>query len=125
MSSTQSTGRMEARNLNTKPDDTRRFDKGKMDIANVGNVTIGRFTLEPGWRWSTSLKAMMNTDSCQQHHTGYIISGRMKVRMNDGTEMECGQGEVAVIPPGHDAWVVGNEPCVGIDFTGAKTYAQK
>jgi len=125
MSSTQSTGRMEARNLNTKPDDTRRFDKGKIDIANVGNVTIGRFTLEPGWRWSTSLKAMMKTDSCQQHHTGYIISGRMKVRMNDGTEMECGPGEVAVIPPGHDASVVGNEPCVGIDFTGAKTYAQK
>ena len=125
MSSTQSTGRMEARNLNTKPDDTRRFDKGKMDIANVGNVTIGRFTLEPGWKWSTSLKAMMKTDSCQQYHTGYIISGRMKVRMNDGTEMECGPGEVAVIPPGHDAWVVGNEPCVGVDFTGAKTYAQK
>ena len=125
MSSTQSTGRMEGRNLNTKPDDTRKFDKGKIDIANVGNVTIGRFTLEPGWKWSTSLKAMMKTDSCQQNHTGYIISGRMKVRMNDGTEMECGPGEVAVIPPGHDAWVVGNEPCVGIDFTGAKTYAQK
>ena len=125
MSSTQSTGRMEGRNLNIKPDDTRKFDKGKMDIANVGNVTIGRFTLEPGWKWSTSLKAMMKTDSCQQHHTGYIISGRMKVRMNDGTEMECGPGEVVVIPPGHDAWVVGNEPCVGIDFTGAKTYAQK
>jgi ethanolamine utilization protein EutQ (cupin superfamily) len=125
MSSSQSTGRMEAKNLNSKPDDTRRFDKGKMEIANVGNVTIGRFTLEPGWKWSTSLKSTMKTDSCQQNHTGYIISGRMKVRMNDGTEMVCGPGEVAVIPAGHDAWVEGNEPCVGIDFTGAKTYGQK
>lgn len=123
--STQGTGKMEGKNLNKKPDDTRRFDKGKMEIANVGNITIGRFTLEPGWKWSTSLKSMMKTDSCQQHHTGYIISGRMKVRMNDGSEMECGPGEVAVIPPGHDAWVEGNEPCVGIDFTGAKSYAQR
>lgn len=70
-------------------------------------------------------QAIVKTDSCQQHHTEYIVSERMRVRMNDGKEMECGSGEVAVIPPGHDAWVVGNEPCIGIDFTGARTYAKK
>jgi quercetin dioxygenase-like cupin family protein len=125
MSSTRSTARLQGKNLNSKPDETRRMDKGKMDIANLGDVTIGRFTLEPGWKWSTSVKPMVHTDSCQQHHTGYIISGKMKVRMNDGTEMVCGPGEAAIIPPGHDAWVEGDESCVGIDFTGAKTYGQR
>jgi uncharacterized cupin superfamily protein len=116
---------MESRSLNSKPDETRQFDKGRMDIAKIGQAAIGRFTFEPGWKWSTSVKPVVKTDSCQQHHTGYIISGRMKARMNDGTEMEFGPGEAVVVPPGHDAWVVGNEPCVGVDFTGAKTYAQK
>ena len=125
MSSTQSTGKMESRSLNSKPDETRRFDKGRMDVANMGQTVIGRFTFEPGWKWSTSVKPMVKTESCQLHHTGYIISGRMRARMDDGTEMEFGPGEAVVVPPGHDAWVVGNEPCVGIDFTGAKTYAQK
>ena len=125
MSSTQSAARLEGKNLNEEPDETRKFEKGKMDIANLGNVTIGRFILEPGWKWSTSLKPIVKTNSCQQHHTGYIVSGRMKVRMDDGRELECGPGEAAIIPPGHDAWVMGNEPCVGVDFTGAKTYAQR
>jgi uncharacterized cupin superfamily protein len=122
---TQSMGRMEAKNLDRRPDDTIKFDNGKLDIATIGEATVGRFTLEPGWKWSTSVKPIVKTDSCQQHHTGYIVSGRMRVRMNDGKEMECGPGEVAVIPPGHDAWVVGSEPCIGIDFTGARTYAKK
>lgn len=125
MTSTQNMGRIAGKNLDTAPDETRKFDKGKMDIVNIGDATIGRFTLEPGWKWSTSVKPIVKTDSCQQHHTGYIISGRMRVRMNDGTEMEFGSGEAVVVPPGHDAWVVGNEPCMGIDFTGAKTYAQR
>jgi mannose-6-phosphate isomerase-like protein (cupin superfamily) len=125
MSSTQSTGKMESRSLDSKPDETRRFDKGRMDIANIGQAAIGRFTFEPGWKWSTSVKPVVKTESCQMHHTGYIISGRMKARMDDGTEMEFGPGEAVVVPPGHDAWVVGTEPCVGVDFTGAKTYAQK
>ena len=125
MSSAQSTGKMESRSLNSKPDETRRFDKGRMDVANMGQTVIGRFTFEPGWKWSTSVKPMVKTESCQMHHTGYIISGRMRARMDDGTEMEFGPGEAVIVPPGHDAWVVGNEPCVGIDFTGAKTYAQK
>ncbi len=106
------------------PDGTQDFDKGKMQVVNIGDVSFGRFKLEPGWQWSKSVKPIVKTESCQQHHTGYIISGRMKVRMDDGTESEAGPGDFAVIPPGHDAWIVGNEPCVGVDFTGAKTYAK-
>ena len=124
MTSTNTMKKIEARNLNSAADETVRFEKGKVDIATIGEATIGRFTLEPGWKWSKSVKPMVNTESCEQHHTGYIISGRLRVRMNDGTEMECGPGQAAVIPPGHDAWVVGNEPCIGIDFTGTRTHAK-
>lgn len=106
------------------PDETRSFDKGKIQVVTIGDVTLGKFVLEPGWKWSTSVKPVVKTESCQQHHTGYIISGKMKLRMNDGTEADLGPGDLAIVPPGHDAWVVGNEPCVGVDFTGAKTYAK-
>lgn len=106
------------------PDKTRSFDKGKIQVVTIGDVTLGKFVLEPGWKWSTSVKPVVKTESCQLHHTGYIISGKMKVRMNDGTEADLGPGDLAIVPPGHDAWVVGNEPCVGVDFTGAKTYAK-
>lgn len=106
------------------PDETRNFDKGRMQVVNLGDETVGRFRLEPGWQWSKSVKPVVKTESCQQHHTNYIISGKTKVRMDDGTEMEAAPGDFVVVPPGHDAWVVGNEPCVGIDFTGAKTYAK-
>ncbi len=123
MSSTQMS-RIERKNIDNSPDDTRTFDKGKIQIATVGKETIGRFVMEPGWKWSTSVKPVVKTESCQQTHTGYIISGRMRVRMNDGAESEIGPGEVVLVPPGHDAWVVGNEPCIGIDFTGARTYAK-
>ncbi|HKZ62082.1 MAG TPA: cupin domain-containing protein [Nitrososphaera sp.] len=113
----------QTKNLNS-PDETRSFEKGKMQISTIGEVTMGRFVFEPGWQWSKSVKPVVKTDSCQQQHTGYIISGRMKVRMDDGTESEAGPGDFTVIPPGHDAWVVGDEQCIGIDFTGAKTYAK-
>jgi uncharacterized cupin superfamily protein len=106
------------------PDDTRNFDKGKMEIASIGETSFGRFRLEPGWQWSKSVKPIVKTESCQQRHTGYIISGKMKVRMDDGAEIEVGPGDFTVIPPGHDAWTVGSEPCIGVDFTGAKTYAK-
>ena len=114
---------IQKKNMDT-PDEVRSFAKGKMQIANLGETTIGRFVLEPGWKWSESVKPIAKTDSCQQMHTGYMISGRMRVRMDNGTETEAGPGDAVVIPPGHDAWVVGNERCVGIDFTGAKMYSK-
>jgi len=106
------------------PDDTRNFDKGKMQIVNVGDAACGRFVFQPGWKWSESVKPLVKTDSCQLHHTVYIISGRIMSRMTDGIELELGPGDFGVIPSGHDAWIVGNEPCVGLDFTGAKTFAK-
>lgn len=106
------------------PDETRQFvDKGKADIVHLGNVTVGRFVLEPGWRWSEHVKPIAGTDSCQVHHVGYVLSGQMKVVMDDGTEAEASAGDAAVIPPGHDAWIVGDEPCVWLEFAGADRYA--
>ncbi len=115
---------MEAKDLNS-PDETRPFPKGKLEVVNLGGVTIGRSTLEPGWKWSESVKPIAGTESCQAPHTGYVVSGRMKVVMDDGQEEECGPGTAVVIAPGHDAWIVGDEPCVFIDFTGAAQYAKQ
>jgi hypothetical protein len=107
------------------PDEVRTFTngKGQAEVVTVGGVTIGRATFERGWRWSENVKPLAGTDTCQAHHTGYIVSGRMGVRMESGEELEIGPGEAYVIPPGHDAWTVGDEPCVTVDFTGMQTYA--
>ena len=115
---------MQKKNLNS-PDETRSFEKGKVELVNFENVTIGRAVFEPGWSWDKCVKPIVKTNSCEAPHTSVIISGRMKVRMDDGTEAEGGPGDIAVIPPGHNAWVIGNEPCVMLDFTGAKDYAKK
>ena len=122
--SSQNTMKMVRKSAN-QPDETRRFDKGKIDVTNIGDTPIGRATFEPGWKWSTSVKPIVQTESCQINHTMYVISGRMHVRMDDGSEQEFGPGDTGIVPPGHDAWVVGNETFVGVDFTGAKTYAKK
>ena len=116
--------KMQKKNLNTSPDETRTFENGKIGLANLGDVTIGRAIFQPGWSWEKCVKPIVKTDSRQAPHTQYIVSGRIKVVMDDGEEEEFGPGDAAVIPPGHNAWVVGNEPVVGIDFTGLKEYAK-
>ena len=93
-------------------------------MANLGDVTIGRAIFQPGWSWEKCVKPIVKTDSARCRILRYIISGRIKVVMDDGEEEEFGPGDAAVIPPGHNAWVVGNEPVVGIDFTGLKEYAK-
>jgi hypothetical protein len=119
------TAKMQKKSLDSSPDETRTFEKGKIDLANFsGDVTVGRAIFEPGWSWEKCVKPIAKTNSCQAPHTMYIISGRMKVVMDDGTEAESGPSEAVIIPPGHNAWVVGNEPCIAIDFTGAKDYAK-
>lgn len=120
-----SSSKIQKKNLDSSPDDTRKFEKGKVEIVNFGNMTIGRAIFEPGWSWSKCVKPIVNTNSCQAPHTQYVVSGRLKVVMDDGTEEEFGPGDAAIIPPGHDAWVVGNESVVAIDFTGLKDYAKK
>jgi hypothetical protein len=114
---------MISRNLDRKPDDVRKFTNGKVDLANLGDTVIGRITLQPGWKWSNDVKQIVNTNSCQLPHTQYVISGSLRVRMDDGTEQEFGPGDAMYVPPGHDAWVVGNQPFVAVDFTGMKEYA--
>jgi EutQ-like cupin domain len=114
---------MISRNLDRKPDDVRKFTNGKVDLANLGDTVIGRITLQPGWKWSNDVKKIVNTNSCQLPHTQYVISGSLRVRMDDGTEQEFGPGDAMYVPPGHDAWVVGNQPFVAVDFTGMKEYA--
>ena len=107
------------------PDEVRTFAKGKVEVVNLGEATIGRATFEPGWRWSTCVKPLANTNSCEVAHFGYQVSGTMRIRMDDGTELECKAGDVALVPPGHDAWVVGNEPVVIVDFQGMPNYAKQ
>lgn len=112
-------GKLEVRTFN-KPDERRPFaDKGHADIITVAGGAVGLGTFEPGWRWSKHVKPLAGTESCQAAHAGYCISGRMKVVMDSGEEIEFGPGDVMAIPPGHDAWVVGDEACVMIDFGGA------
>ena len=109
----------------SSPDEVRPFvDKGQGAVVKVGDHPVMYATFEPGWRWSEHVKPLANTDSCEANHLLYCISGRMGVAMDDGTESEIGPGDVAMIPPGHDAWVVGDEPCVSVDFGGYAQYAQ-
>lgn len=106
------------------PEETRPMKKGKAEVVDVGGITAMRVTFEPGWRWSECVKPIVGTDSCQVSHLVHVISGRMGIRMDDGSEAEFGPGDVGSIPPGHDAWIVGNEPFVGIDFQGGAVYAK-
>ena len=106
------------------PDDTRKFEKGKVDVVNIGGGTVGRYVFEPGWKWSEHVKPIAGTDVCQSAHFAYQMTGRLHVAMSGGNEFEVGPGEVCVIPPGHDAWVVGNETVTGIDWSGLGDYAR-
>ncbi len=106
-------------------DETRTFDKGKLELVTLGGVTFGRATLQGGWKWSTSVKPLAQTKSCEAPHLQYHVSGRLHVVMDDGSEDEFGPGDVSLLPPGHDAWVVGDEPVVIIDISGMGEYAKE
>jgi EutQ-like cupin domain len=111
---------MEKKSLDSSPDEIVTIEEGKVDIAKVEDTIIGRGYFEPGWTWEKSVKPIAKTDSCQLPHTHYVISGRLKVVTDDGTEEEFGSGDIAYVPPGHNSWVVGNEPLVLVDFSGFK-----
>lgn len=101
-----------------KPDEAREFPKGRLELIKIGGATIGRAIYQPGWRWSTSIQPLAKTKSCEASHFLYHVSGLLKVRMDNGTELECRRGDVSLLPPGHDGWVVGDEPVVVVDFQG-------
>jgi uncharacterized cupin superfamily protein len=107
-----------------RPDETRPFQRGRAEILQLEEGTVGRGLFEAGWKWSECVKPIAGTDSCEIAHLGIVESGRMHIRMDDGEEAEIGPGDVIMIPPGHDAWVVGDEACVVLDFAGMEHYAE-
>jgi hypothetical protein len=107
------------------PDEVRTFEKGRADLLKIGGGVVGRLTLEPGWRWSQHVKPIAKTQWCEAPHFQYQVSGRMHVVMADGTEFDTLPGQVVTLPSGHDAWVVGDQPVVVIDWAGATNYAKK
>lgn len=106
------------------PDEVRTPNKTRVEVVQFDGVTMGRFNFEPGWRWSECVKPVVKTEQCQLSHVGYAVSGQLIVRMTDGTEKAIVAGESYTIPPGHDAWVVGTEPYVGIEVMSADVYAK-
>jgi hypothetical protein len=108
------------------PDESRTPDKTQVDLVRMGTTSAGRFAFEPGWRWSDCVKPVAGTDSCQMRHVGVVVSGRLMVSHDDGTELELAPGEAYIIEPGHDAWVVGDERFVGYEFEhqAAEEYAR-
>ena len=108
-----------------RPDEVREFPRGKVELVKIGGAAVGRAVLQPGWRWSTSVKPIAKTNSCEAAHFQYHLSGTLVVKMDDGTELKLGPGDVSLLPPGHDAWVEGNEPVVLVDFQGMLDYARK
>jgi hypothetical protein len=115
--------KMEVKSFSS-PDDVRTFDKGRLELVKIGGVEIGKATFEPGWKWSESVKPIAKTDSCRAPHFQYHLAGVLKIVMDDGSEKEVRAGDVSFLPSGHDAWVVGNEPVVVVDFQGMAKYAK-
>ena len=107
-----------------RPDETRMFPNGRAEIVKIGGGEVGRLVFDPGWRWSKDVKPLAGTDSCRAPHFQFHVAGRLAVRMDDGTELVAGPGDVTALPTGHDAWVVGDEPVVVIDWCGASRYGK-
>jgi hypothetical protein len=108
----------------SKPDETREFLRGRAEIVKIGAGEVGRLVFQPGWRWSNDLRPIARTQSCTAPHFQYHVSGKLGIRMDDGTEFIAGPGDVTCLPSGHDAWVVGDEPVVVVDWFGASNYAK-
>ena len=107
-----------------RPDEIRRVEKAHIELVELGELTIGRAIFEPGWRWSEHVKPIVGTESCQVHHLGYVVSGHLHVEMTDGASMDVMGGDAFEIPPGHDAWVIGDEPWISVDWAGRRLFAK-
>ena len=108
-----------------KPDEVRRFEKGKFELVEIGGMTVGRASYEPGWKWSEHVGKGTGAKSCQVEHVGMVVSGRATAAMDDGRVIEMKAGDMFYIAPGHDSWVVGDEPYVSVHLMGAGEYAKK
>jgi hypothetical protein len=118
------TAQAEAKSFD-KPDEVREFPKGRLELVKIGGATIGRAVFEPGWRWSTSVQPLAKTASCEAPHFQYHVAGLLGVRMDDGTELVCRPGDLSSLPSGHDAWVIGDEPAIVVDFQGMVEYGKR
>ncbi|UZX03599.1 cupin domain-containing protein [Arthrobacter sp. CDRTa11] len=106
------------------PDEKRRPDKTEVDVVTVGDYTLGRFTFQPGWRWSECIKPVVHTESCQNSHVGFCVSGDLVVETTDGNRINISAGDSYTIPPGHDSWVEGNQDFVAVEFMSAAEFAK-
>ena len=106
------------------PDEVRSFEKGRLELVQIGGGVVGRLVLEPGWRWSDHVRPIAGTEWCEAPHFQYHATGTIRIKMADGEEFDARPGELTALPAGHDAWVVGDEPAVMIDWHGASTYAR-
>jgi hypothetical protein len=107
-----------------RPEEIREFPKGRLELIKIGGATVGRAIFEPRWRWAESVQPLAKTKSCEAPHFQYHVSGVLRIRMDDGTEFDCKAGDVSLLPSGHDAWVIGDEPAVVVDFQGMIDYAK-
>jgi quercetin dioxygenase-like cupin family protein len=107
-----------------RPDEVRTFEKGRLELVHTSAGDIGRMVLSPGWRWSEHVRPIVGTELCQAAHAGYQISGRLRIQLADGTTFDAEPGQVGTVPPGHDAWVIGDEPAVLLDWAAATDYAR-
>lgn len=108
-----------------KPDEVRNFPDGRLELVAIGGATIGRAIFQPGWKWSNSVKPIANTKSCEAPHFQYHVSGVLRIQPDNGPAFDCGPGDVSLVPPGHDAWVISKEPVVVVDFQGMLDYAKQ
>src|SRR5581483_7864844 len=105
-------------------EEIRKFPHGEVRLVTIDDIVFGEFTFHPGWKWSEHVKPIAGTEQCQHHHVGFVVQGQLHVTMKDGTTMDFVAGDTYEIPPGHDAWVVGDETYKGLEFAGARTFAQ-
>lgn len=114
--------KIEIKNLDS-PDEVRPLDKGRLELTSLGGLTVGRASYDPGWKWSEHVGRPLDQRWCEIEHVVLVTQGRMVVAMRGGEEVEIGPGDLCYIPPGHDSWVVGDEPYVSLHFVGAEAYA--
>ena len=107
-----------------RPDEVRVVEKARVELVELGELAVGRAIFEPGWRWSEHVKPIVGTESCQVHHIGFVMSGHLHVEMTEGASLEVVGGDAFEIPPGHDAWVIGDEPWVSVDWAGRRLFAK-
>lgn len=107
-----------------RPDDVRVFGRGRLEVVEMNDAAFGRIVYEPGWRWTVDVRPIAQTELCEIHHMGYVISGQLHMELRDGASIEAVAGDVFECPPGHDAWVIGNDPWISIDWAGRRHYAR-